>query len=469
MRTTVTLGAAVLGLAAAAAPAAAEAGPPTEIKHRTLLVRGGAEADAIGLEVPRFAPHVLRLQVGDEDYELKRSRFDRIRIESGAGDDEVRITARDLEPVHMDGGDGFDAIVAEGSDAGERFELSADDGAVRVSQDHGRVRASTDGVEAVETFGRGGSDTIDIDDLTGAELQSLVVELGTVRGFESADGSVDRVSVEGTSAGDHIVAFGVSDFVSVFGTPETVSIANPDPSDRLTIDGRSGDDTISTSSDAIAQTLLGGDGDDELFGSPREDVVVGGDGADEVIGFDGDDVAYLGDDADVYLWEPGNGSDVVEGGSGRDSIELLGADAAERFDLSAHGGRLRVSRDDAAGPNADEVESITARARGGADTITVGDLRRTDVDEVHPDLAAGSETGTDPDGAPDRVVVTGTERRDAIAIAGQGRSVTVDGLPALFGITQAEPFDTLAVRTAGGRDTVDSSGLPAGVIGLVVE
>jgi hypothetical protein len=467
MRTTVTLGAAVLGLAAAAAPAAAHADSPVDIEHRTLVVRGGAEADAITLEVSRFAPQVLRLEVGDKDHWINRGRFDRIRVESGAGEDEVRIKAPRLEPVHVDGGDGFDAVVADGSGAAERFELSVDAGVVRVSQDHGRVRASANGVEAVETFARGGSDTIEVEDLTGAELQSVVVELGTVPGFESADGSTDRVTVEATNGSDHIVAFGSSDFVSVFGTPETVSIANPDPGDRLTIDGRRGDDTISADSEAITQAIYGGDGDDALFGGPREDMLVGGDGSDQVAGFQGDDVAYLGDDADLYEWEPGNGDDVVEGGSGDDSIAFAGADVAERFELSARGRRLRVARD-AEAVDVDDVERIATEARGGADTITVGDLRRTDVERVDAALADESEH-PDPDGAPDRVVVTGTERKDTIGVAGEGRSVTVAGLSALVGITHAEPLDTLAIRTAGGEDTVDSSGLPAGVIGLVVE
>lgn len=467
-RTTLSIGVAGALALAAAAPAAAQAGSPVAIEHRTLLVRGGAEADAIDLEVSRRTPHVLRVDLGSIGYELKRSRFDRIRVETGAGEDEVRVQApvdSPLEPVRYDGGDGFDQIVAEGSNAGERFELSVEAGVERLA--HERTRASLYGVEAVEAFARGGSDTIDVEDLTGAELQSVGAELGTVLGFESPDGATDRVSVEATSADDHIVAFGVGGFVSVFGTPETVSIANAEPGDRLTIDGRDGDDTISAHGAAITQGLYGGDGDDALSGGPREDLIVGGDGSDEGVGFGGDDDVELGGGDDRSIWEPGNGDDDVDGGSGRDSLQVIGADGPERFELFAAGRDLRLVRDvESVAIDADELEEITTEALGGADTIAVGDLRRTDVEQVHAALATG---GDSPDGGADRVIVHGTERKDAIAVSGEGRSATVAGLSALIAITQAEPLDTLAIRTGAGQDTVDSSNLPAGIIGLVVD
>jgi RTX calcium-binding nonapeptide repeat (4 copies) len=184
--------------------------------------------------------------------------------------------------------------------------------------------------------------------------------------------------------------------------------------------------------------VYGGDGSDALSGGPRGDILAGGDGSDRVFGSQGDDVASLGDDQDLYAWEPGDGDDTVDGGSGHDSIRATGADVPERFELAAHGRRLSLARDLEA-VDADDVEEIATEARGGADTITIGDLRRTGVEEVQAALANASDS-EDPDGAADRVVVTGTERRD-----------------------------TLAVLTAGGDDIVDSSGLPAGLIGLDLE
>jgi Ca2+-binding RTX toxin-like protein len=193
-------------------------------------------------------------------------------------------------------------------------------------------------------------------------------------------------------------------------------------------------------SEALTQVVDGGDGDDGVSAAAGDDVLIGGDGDDELFGAGGDDV--------------------VEGGSGDDALAVDGTDAAERIDLTAGGRRLDVElgTDDL---DVDDVETIDALALGGADTITVGDLRRTDVERVNPALSA--------DGAPDRVVVTGTERRDAIAVAGQAGSVTVTGLAAFVGITEAEPLDTLAIHTAAGDDAVDSSGLAPGVIGLDVE
>ncbi|MCH8062837.1 MAG: hypothetical protein IH861_10070 [Chloroflexi bacterium] len=56
-------------------------------------------------------------------------------------------------------------------------------------------------------------------------------------------------------------------------------------------------------------TLIGTDGDDEIFGTDRADVIVGFGGADRIEGLGGDDFIC-----------GGPGDDVISGGSGRDSI-----------------------------------------------------------------------------------------------------------------------------------------------------
>ncbi len=115
------------------------------------------------------------------------------------------------------------------------------------------------------------------------------------------------------------------------------------------------------------------------------------------------------------------------------------------------------------------MEEINTVALGGADVMTAHDLTRTDVDQANFNLtpAVGSPAG---DGQADSVVVEGTERRDAITVTGSGSTVAVTGLSAAIGISHAEgALDTLGIDTRGGNDTVDSSGLPAGIIGLFVE
>ena len=74
------------------------------------------------------------------------------------------------------------------------------------------------------------------------------------------------------------------------------------------------------------------------------------------------------------------------------------------------------------------------------------------------------------DGQADRVQVAGTDRADAITVAGSRTTARLTGLSATVNISHAEgALDTLAVDTRGGDDTVDSAGLAPGVIELSVE
>ena len=98
---------------------------------------------------------------------------------------------------------------------------------------------------------------------------------------------------------------------------------------------------------------------------------------------------FLGAGDDTFVWDPGDGSDVVEGQDGDDTMLFNGASGAEQVDLSANGNRLRFFRDlgaitmDTAG-----VETVDFNALGGADTVNVNDLTGTDVTKVNLDLAA---------------------------------------------------------------------------------
>ena len=70
--------------------------------------------------------------------------------------------------------------------------------------------------------------------------------------------------------------------------------------------------------------------------------LIGGDGNDNVIGGRGDDVAFLGAGNDRFTWNPGDGSDIVEGQDGVDILQFNGSNANENIDVSANGGRVRL-------------------------------------------------------------------------------------------------------------------------------
>src|SRR5262249_22944728 len=143
---------------------------------------------------------------------------------------------------------------------------------------------------------------------------------------------------------------------------------------------------------------------------------------------------------------PGDGSDVVEGGAGTDTLLFNGANIAENMDISANGGRGRFTPDNGGvATDLNRGGKDHGKTAGGADNITVNDLTGTGVAQVAIDLSSPAGSGQG-DGQPDTVTVKGTLGNDRISIASTGSSVVVNGLPSQVAINGAEPAnDTLVV------------------------
>jgi Ca2+-binding RTX toxin-like protein len=277
----------------------------------------------------------------------------------------------------------------------------------------------------------------------------------------SADFSFDRASITKidvrAGAGDDLVKIDESNgaFSDVIPT---------------TLRGGSGDDELVGGSGAV--TLRGGAGDDKLIGGNGNELLSGGPGNDVADGNRGADTAVLGSGDDTFGWDPGDGSDVVDGQGGSDTMIFNGATAAEKIDLSRNGNRLKLFRDvgnitmDTAG-----VETVDVNPLGGADQVTVGDLARTQVRAVVADLAGtlGGGDFAQPDGQPDRLIVSGTDRNDAIDVTGDSSELEVSGLAATVTALHTDgPTDRLDINTSTGKDIVDAAGLAAGAIQLFV-
>ena len=126
----------------------------------------------------------------------------------------------------------------------------------------------------------------------------------------------------------------------------------------------------------------------------------------------------MGAGDDTFVWNPGDGSDTVEGQGGHDTLQFNGSNVNENIDLSANGSRLRLFRDVGnVTMDVNGVEQVNVAALGGADTITVNDLSGTGVTDVNLDLAGTPGSGIG-DGQADTVIVNGTTGNDAIAVAG---------------------------------------------------
>jgi Ca2+-binding RTX toxin-like protein len=244
-------------------------------------------------------------------------------------------------------------------------------------------------------------------------------------------------------------------------------------SENLVLNANGGNDSFSATGNLAALiklTVDGGAGDDTILGSSGVDLLRGGDGNDFVDGQQGNDLGFLGAGNDVFEWDPGDGNDVVEGQAGFDRMAFNGSSAAEVFEASAVGGRVRFSRNvGAVVMDLNDLEAVDLNALGSSDTTIVNDLSGTNLVELNTNLAS-AVGGTGGDGAADVVIVNGTNGDDVVNVFGAGSSATVVGLPARVNITAAEGAnDALVVNALGGDDGVTATTTPAGVIKLTTD
>jgi Ca2+-binding RTX toxin-like protein len=244
-------------------------------------------------------------------------------------------------------------------------------------------------------------------------------------------------------------------------------------SEALVLNANGGDDSFSATGNLAALigiTVDGGAGNDTILGSNGADLLRGGDGNDFVDGQQGNDVAFLGAGDDTFQWDPGDGSDIVEGEADTDHLLFNGSAGDEMFAASANGGRVLFTRNlGNIVMDVDDVEIIDLRALAGADTLTVNDLTGTDVTSINTDLA-GAIGGVTGDTRADTIIVNGTNGDDTVDVVGAGTSASVLGLHTQVNISNSEGAnDSLVVSTLGGEDGVTATTLPAGVIKLTID
>lgn len=131
-------------------------------------------------------------------------------------------------------------------------------------------------------------------------------------------------------------------------------------------------------------TLLGKGGNDFLFGGSENDVLTGGDGDDQVFGEGGND---------RMIWNPGDDSDLNEGGDGIDTVEVNGGNGAETFTVTANGTRVRFDRLNPAPFSLDigTTENLVINANGGDDIVTAGNGLGVLI-QITVDGGAGNDT-----------------------------------------------------------------------------
>jgi Ca2+-binding RTX toxin-like protein len=372
----------------------------------------------------------------------------------------------------VEGQQGFDTLAFNGSAANENITISANGTRVQFFRDVANILMDINGVERIEFNALGGTDNIVINDLAGTHVAEVNLDLASPLGSSTGDGYADVVTVNGTTGQDTVAVVGSAGSVTVSGLPASVTIEHAEAGDRIFVNTSDDDDEIDAAGLAagiILLTIDGGAGNDTIFGSAGGDDLLAGDDDDIVDGNQGLDVAFLGAGNDTFVWNPGDGSDTVEGQADTDTLLFIGSGANEDIDISNNGGRARFFRNVAnIVMDLDDVEHIVFNALGGADNIVVNDLAGTDVTQVSVDLASllGGSAG---DGFADNVTVVGTAVGDAITIGSSGAEVTVSGLTAQIRIVNAEGgLDRLVINGLGGVDDIDASGLATGKIILEI-
>ena len=277
----------------------------------------------------------------------------------------------------------------------------------------------------------------------------------------------DLININGSAGADTmtVIANGTEAQASTTGFPLPVSVSG---ALTLTINGLAGADNITCSGNLapiVPLVLDGGDDNDTINGSNGADTILGGNGDDILDGNQGTDTVFGGADDDTFRWDPGDGSDILEGQTGTDTLVFNGANINEKYDLSANGSRLRLTRDVAnIVMDVNGVETVTLNVLGGADTLTVNSLAGTGVSLVNAELAAsvGGSTG---DAQADMVIMNGTAGVDAFNLTASAGAVNISGITPSVHITHSEVAnDSLTLNGLGGTDTFN---IGAGVSSLI--
>jgi Ca2+-binding RTX toxin-like protein len=297
--------------------------------------------------------------------------------------------------------------------------------------------------------GTSGDDTVSL--RLGVDPTQLLVDLG--------DGTGPRSFARATFTN-------ISAFLGRGDDTFTVTSANGAVTIPTTVDGGLGNDTITGG--AADDLLIGGLGDDTILGGDGNDLIFGDGGTDTVDGQRGTDTEILGTGHDVATWLPGEGNDTIDGGSGNDALVFNGANIAEHITVTADGPHAILTRDVASiRMDLTNVDTLDLATLAGTDTVTVGDLTGTDLDQADIDLGAVRNGASDD--VLDTVVVTGTDRADRARVTADGSAVDVTGLHTGVQVTGADTRDQLQLNTGTGNDDVSVSGAAQALITVGVD
>lgn len=378
----------------------------------------------------------------DEQERIEFTFKENLIIEALAGDDTINlnnpITPDDLTTITVHGGDptASDKVIVNGTLAADTIAFTPnafDDATVTIT---GLPTMELNTVELVVIHGRGGGDTLTIngsatDDITvaspalggsGTFRSSLSPALDfisyTTLNVNGGAGGQDIVQIDGTTANDAFTSAAAA--ITLAGSTVNIGASI----ELVQVNGLAGNDNIDLSAYTATPLFVhGNDGNDTILGGSQADTLSGDDGNDTIDGNGGADQMFGNAGSDTFIWDPGDGSDLVEGGANEsDVMRFNGSNGAEVFALTAVGTRVLLTRSvgaisiDIAG-----VEQIDINALDGVDALTVNDLYPTDVRVVNLNVANAVASA-------DAVVVQGRNVSDVVNLSNNAGVLDVIGL-----------------------------------------
>jgi Ca2+-binding RTX toxin-like protein len=220
-----------------------------------------------------------------------------------------------------------------------------------------------------------------------------------------------------------------------------------------TLTGGSGNDLLFGQSGN--DTLLGKGGFDQLFGGEDNDTLTGGDADDQVFGESGDD---------RMIWNPGDDTDLNEGGANSDTTEVNGGSGAETFTVTANGTRVRFDRLAPAPFSIDvgTTENLVVNMNGGDDHFSAtGDL--ASLIKITVDGGAGNDTILGSNGADNlsggdgNDFIDGQQGNDVASLGAGDDTFQWDPGDGSDGVEGGDGTDTMLFNGSGGDEQFEVS------------
>lgn len=251
-----------------------------------VTISGGDGADTIdnigsGVEI-----------YGDDDNDIINSSGSNVKLYGGAGNDNISVGSS-ATGVTVGGGKGNDTITIETVAAAEGAEAKA----------HTFVYASGDGNDNI--YGYGANDSFNIygtdgettlsasDYSTSISDKDLIITVGTGKNagkitLHNVVGTVSQTTINGETVNITKITYGTSD-------SESITVEENDTK----VEALAGNDTITIDENVTGTTVVGGTGNDYIYGNDEGNVYIynDGDGNDTIKGFTASDTITLGEDA----------------------------------------------------------------------------------------------------------------------------------------------------------------------------